>query len=98
MEECKDNLKLFLKSWSYFRYPTLSRRVDSNVAQVFVGTGNVEPERDEDCMSVRADNLRAWQFRDEAELKRNTKGWSNLLFGGWLDFFDSKLNIRWLGP
>lgn len=30
--------------------------------------------------------------------KRDTNGWSNLLFGGWLDFFDKKFNIRWLGP
>lgn len=54
---------MFLKSRSDSRYPVLSRRVDSNIGQVFVGTGNVEPERDEDCKSVRTDNLRAWQFR-----------------------------------
>lgn len=66
MEECKDKLKVFLKSRSYFQYPILSKRVDSNVGQVFVGTGNYEPERDEDCKSVRTDNLRAWQFREEA--------------------------------
>lgn len=66
MDKCKDNLKVFLKSRSYFRYPVLSRRVDLNVGQVFVGTGKVEPERDEDRKSVRTDNLRAWQFREEA--------------------------------
>lgn len=36
-----------------------SRWADSNVAQVFVGTGNVGPERDEDCNCVRTDYLGA---------------------------------------
>lgn len=46
-------------SRSYFRGLVLPRWLDSNAGQVLVGTGNVEPERDEGCKSVRRDNLRA---------------------------------------